>query len=120
MQRTNGEPFGRCGNNYGWVRFEGSRCTEFSEDDYGPCANADRSGYVFPIFEYCHFDFDSSPSSQEDYTGGNNICGDRGIVGNSVIGELALNFGVVGAHSYQFLYIQNSFLSYRTRTVSVY
>ena len=80
---------GRCGNNYGWARFEGSRCTEFSEDTYGPCADVDRSSFTSPVFEYCHVDYDSSPSSEDEYTGGNDICGDRSIVGNTVIGELA-------------------------------
>ena len=82
-----GKRFDRCGNNYGWVRFEGSRCTEYSEDEYGVCADTDRSGYTFPIFEYCHFDYDSSISSEDDYTGGNDICGDRSVLGTTVIGE---------------------------------
>ena len=80
--------FDRCGNNYGWVRFEGSRCTEYSQNTYGPCADVDRSGFTFPVFEYCHINYDSSPSSEDVYTGGNDICGDRSVVGNTVIGEL--------------------------------
>lgn len=82
----------RCGNNYGWVRFEGSRCTEYSEDTYGPCADVDRSSFTFPYFEYCHFDYDSSPSSEDEYTGGYDLCGDRSVLGNTVIGELAMTF----------------------------
>ncbi|CAM9956915.1 unnamed protein product, partial [Ascophyllum nodosum] len=54
--------------------------------EYGACADTDRSGFTFPIFEYCHFDYDSSLSSEDDYTGGNDICGDRSIVGTTVIG----------------------------------
>ena len=72
------------------MRFEGSRCTEYSEDAYGPCADVDRSDFTFPVFEYCHVDYDSSPSSEDEYTGGNDICGDRSAVGNTVIGELAM------------------------------
>ncbi|CAM9143199.1 unnamed protein product, partial [Hapterophycus canaliculatus] len=41
-----------CGNNYGWSRFEGSRCQEAQEDRDGPCLGADRSGFTFPTFEY--------------------------------------------------------------------
>ena len=89
-RRCPGKPYVRCGNNYGWVRFEGSRCTEYSEDTYGSCADADISGYTFPVFEYCHFDYDSSLSSQDDYTNGNDICGDLSVVGNTVIGERAM------------------------------
>ena len=72
------------------MRFEGSRCTDYSENAYGPCADADRSSFTFPYFEYCHVDYDSSPSSEDQYTGGNDICGDRSVVGNTVIGELAM------------------------------
>ena len=82
-------PFGRCGNNYGWVRFEGSRCTAYSEDSYGACADADRSGYTFPIFEYCHPNYYPSSSSQDEYMDGVNICGDRSVTGSTVIGERA-------------------------------
>lgn len=80
----------RCGNNYGWVRFEGSRCTEFSQDRFGSCDGADRSFYTPPIFEYCHFDY-SYDDSEAVFTGGNNPCGDRFVVGNAVIGEQATN-----------------------------
>ncbi|CAN0432934.1 unnamed protein product [Ascophyllum nodosum] len=75
-----------CGNNYGWARFEGSRCTEYSEDDYGSCVDADRSGFTFPVFEYCHPDYFSSSSSEDDYTNGIDICGDRNVIGSSVTG----------------------------------
>ena len=78
--------FDRCGNNYGWVRFEGSRCTEYSEDTYGSCVDIDRSGYTFPVFEYCHPDYFSSSSSEDNYTSGIDICGDRNVTGSSVIG----------------------------------
>ena len=72
------------------MRFEGSRCTEYSEDTYGPCADVDRSSFTFPVFEYYHVNYDSSPSSEEDYTGGNDICGDGSIVGNAAIGKLTM------------------------------
>ncbi|CAN0086784.1 unnamed protein product, partial [Laminaria digitata] len=41
----------KCGYNYGWNAFEGSRCNEDS------CGDLDRADYVFPTFEYCHFDY---------------------------------------------------------------
>ncbi|CAM9245846.1 unnamed protein product [Sphacelaria rigidula] len=74
-----------CGNNYGWSRFEGSRCTEFSQMRDGSCEGADRSFYTPPIFEYCHFDY-SYDDSDALFTDGNNPCGDRFVVGNAVIG----------------------------------
>lgn len=80
----------RCGNNYGWVRFEGTRCTEFSEDAYGPCSDADRGFMTPPIFEYCHYDYDSSIDSEAVYTGDNDLCGDRTVEGNTVIGKYSL------------------------------
>lgn len=83
--------FTRCGNNYGWVRFEGSRCTEYSEDEYGPCADADRSDLTLPFFEYCHDSYDSSGSSEDAYTNGIDICGDRSIIGSAVMGESAVS-----------------------------
>ncbi|CAN0473809.1 unnamed protein product, partial [Laminaria digitata] len=41
-----------CGNNYGWSRFEGSRCQEAQEDRDGDCQGASRNGFTFPFFEY--------------------------------------------------------------------
>ena len=41
---------------------------------------------MFPIFEYCHPDYDSSAAGEEEYTGGNDLCGSRTVVGNAVIG----------------------------------
>lgn len=43
----------RCGNNYGWGQFEGSRCQSAVQfrDEYASCDVADRSAYTFPIFE---------------------------------------------------------------------
>ncbi|CAM9355064.1 unnamed protein product, partial [Choristocarpus tenellus] len=76
-----------CGNNYGWRRFEGGRCNEAVEDDFSvPCSAIDRSPYTFPTFQYCHPNYDSS-SDSEVYTGGNDICGDRKVVGSAVIGK---------------------------------
>ncbi|CAM9121681.1 unnamed protein product, partial [Hapterophycus canaliculatus] len=51
-----------CGKNYGWSRFEGSRCQEAVEDNEfnPPCDGISRSGFEFPWFEYCHPDYDSS------------------------------------------------------------
>ncbi|CAN0331815.1 unnamed protein product, partial [Scytosiphon promiscuus] len=46
----------QCGHNYGWSRFEGSRCQEAMEERDGSCAGASRSDFTFPIFEYCHPD----------------------------------------------------------------
>lgn len=58
------------------------------EDRDGPCKNADRAGFTFPFFEYCHYDYDSSTDS-EDFTGGVDICGDWGSLGTAVIGALS-------------------------------
>lgn len=48
-------PLPPAGKNYGWSRFEGSRCQEaVQNNDYNPaCKNIDRSGFEFPIFEVC-------------------------------------------------------------------
>ncbi|CAM9509059.1 unnamed protein product [Ectocarpus sp. 4 AP-2014] len=75
-----------CGNNYGWSRFEGSRCQEAVEDNEfnPPCDGVSRSGFTFPLYEYCHPDYDSSTDGV--LTGGTDICGDRVQLGNAVIG----------------------------------
>lgn len=78
---------GRCGNNYGWSRFEGSRCQEAAEDRLGPCDGVDRSDFTFPIFEYCHPDYDSSVASEDAFTGGVDICAATTLRGNAVIGK---------------------------------
>lgn len=78
---------GRCGNNYGWSRFEGSRCQEAAEDRLGPCDGVDRSGFTFPIFEYCHPDYDSSVASEDAFTDGVDICAATTLRGNAVIGN---------------------------------
>eukprot|EP00903_Cladosiphon_okamuranus_P016929 g15605.t1 len=68
------------GNDYGWRMFEGSRCNDGYEDYLGDdCAGLDRARYVFPVFEYCHFDYNSSV---EEY----DACGDRVVTGLSIIG----------------------------------
>lgn len=77
----------RCGNNYGWSRFEGSRCQEAQEGRDGPCLGADRSQYTFPWFEYCHPGYKSNVDSEAEFLGGVDLCGDRLITGNTVIGE---------------------------------
>ncbi|CAN0083513.1 unnamed protein product [Ectocarpus sp. 6 AP-2014] len=69
-----------CGKDFGWRMFEGSRCNDgFEGYDGGECSGLDRADYAFPIFEYCHFDYDSS---QEEF----DACGDRTVTGLSVIG----------------------------------
>lgn len=79
--------FFRCGKNYGWGRFEGSRCQEAVEDLYEtPCEGVDRSPYEFPIYEYCHPSYYSDKASEDPFTGGVDICGERKIVGNGAIG----------------------------------
>lgn len=42
-----------------------------------------------PTFEYCHYNYDTNAESEEQYTGGNDICGDGTVEGNCVIGERA-------------------------------
>ena len=44
----------------------------------------DRSAFEFPLYQYCHWDYQSTDPV---FTGGNDICGNREIEGNSVIGE---------------------------------
>lgn len=81
---------GRCGNNYGWSRFEGSRCQVALEDLYGSCLDADRTGFTFPYFEYCHPGYSDNADNEENYRGGTDICGSRLITGNSVIGTFTV------------------------------
>lgn len=71
--------------------FEGSRCNDgFEGYDGGECSGLDRANYAFPVFEYCHFDYDSS---EEEF----DACGDRTVTGLSVIGEfVTLHVDVVG------------------------
>ncbi|CAM9268154.1 unnamed protein product, partial [Hapterophycus canaliculatus] len=77
-----------CGFNYGWSRFEGSLCQEAVEDnEYNPpCDGVSRDEFVFPWFEYCHQDYDSTLDSEQQYTGGVDVCGERIMLGQSVIG----------------------------------
>lgn len=77
----------RCGNNYGWSRFEGSRCQEAVEGEYGNCDGASRSEFTFPVYEFCHSDYDSSDPGEAVFTDGIDICGTRSITGSSIIGE---------------------------------
>ncbi|CAM9813863.1 unnamed protein product, partial [Laminaria digitata] len=74
-----------CGNNYGWSRFEGSRCQEAQEDRDGDCQGASRNGFTFPFFEYCHPDY-FSEGDEDQFTGNQDICGDRRLTGHAVIG----------------------------------
>lgn len=77
----------RCGNNYGWGKFEGTRCQVERESFYGTCDGTDRSDYTFPVFEYCHPDYFSNIADEVGNTGGADICGRRVVTGNAVIGE---------------------------------
>lgn len=71
----------RCGNDYGWTMFEGARCNDGYEGYPGDdCAGLDRANYAFPVFQYCHFDYDSSAEEFD-------ACGDRSITGLSIMGE---------------------------------
>lgn len=79
--------FSRCGKNYGWSRFEGTRCQKAVEERDGPCAGADRSGFEFPYYEYCHVDYYSDRASEYDALDGIDICGDRLITGHAIIGK---------------------------------
>eukprot|EP00903_Cladosiphon_okamuranus_P010019 g9501.t1 len=74
-----------CGINYGWSRFEGSRCqTAVHGSEFFPlCNGADRSPYEFPIYEYCHLSYFATDTTN---TGGVDICGDRDVLGNAIIG----------------------------------
>ncbi|CAM9418052.1 unnamed protein product, partial [Choristocarpus tenellus] len=75
-----------CGNNYGWRRFEAGRCNDAVEDDFPePCSAVNRSPYTFPTFQYCHPNYDSNDDS-DVYTDGQDLCGNREVVGSSVIG----------------------------------
>eukprot|EP00904_Undaria_pinnatifida_P003870 jgi/Undpi1/13484/HiC_scaffold_8.g03143.m1 len=76
-----------CGKNYGWSRFEGSRCQEAEESRDGPCADADRSGFEFPFFEYCHVDYHSTSEGEDVFLDGEDICGDRTMTGHAIIGK---------------------------------
>lgn len=75
----------RCGNDYGWSIFEGSRCQVEQEDRIGTCAGRSRAGYTFPMFEYCHPNYPADPDSVSDLTGGVDVCGARAIEGLAVI-----------------------------------
>ncbi|CAM9548065.1 unnamed protein product [Ectocarpus sp. 6 AP-2014] len=75
-----------CGNNYGWSRFEGSRCQEAQESRDGPCLDTDRSAFTFPIYEYCHPDYSSDDADEADFVAGVDICGTRMVSGTAVIG----------------------------------
>lgn len=60
------------------------------EDRDGPCVDADRSEFTFPMFEYCHPDYFSDDEDEADFIGGDDFCGDRLITGNAVIGTLCV------------------------------
>lgn len=79
----------RCGNFYGWNRWEGDIChrdNEFENAELGSCEDADRSSFQSPFFQYCHNDYDSS-TDDTVYTGGIDICGDRIVKGLAVMGK---------------------------------
>lgn len=94
----------RCGKNYGWSRFEGSYCQAAVEDNgqNPPCAGSDRSGFEFPVYQYCHPDY---LSDDPDYTGGDDFCGDREIEGHVIIG------GLIGFKKRVTLWVARLFLS---------
>lgn len=85
----------RCGNNYGWSRFEGTRCQEAVQGNkLNPmCEHIDRSEFEFPYFEYCHPDYHSDKASEREFTGNNDFCGDRLITGHAVIGTCSSMYG---------------------------
>lgn len=83
LKRRSALRWNRCGNNYGWSRFEGSRCQEAMEERDGSCLDADRSGFTFPLFEYCHPDYYSSDADEDAYVAGVDICGSRLLTGNA-------------------------------------
>lgn len=92
IDRPTGRPFlsnrcCRCGKNYGWSHYEGSRCQSDVQERNGLCKDLDRSKFTFPIFEYCHPDYYSDADGEEEFVGGVNVCGDRLITGHSVIGK---------------------------------
>ncbi len=87
--------FCRCGNNYGWARLEGNRCEDENEGTFGPCADADRTGFTPPMFEYCHADYYADTAEEAEFVAGVDICGDRIVTGNSVIGERGYHFQLV-------------------------
>lgn len=49
---------------------------------------ASRSGFTFPYFEYCHPDYFSTGDELE-FTGGEDICGERLITGHAAIGKIS-------------------------------
>lgn len=77
----------RCGEDYGWGRFEGSRCQTALEDRFGDCEDADRDSFTFPVFEYCHPDYDSTDPSEAAYLNNLDVCGTRSVLGLAVIGK---------------------------------
>lgn len=84
----------RCGKNYGWAQFEGSRCQEAIEDDsdFESCNGISRSGFESPWYEYCHDSYDDTDDGEDVYTNGVDICRDRQMIGSAVIG--ACDFSV--------------------------
>ncbi|CAN0031064.1 unnamed protein product [Scytosiphon promiscuus] len=102
-----------CGKNYGWPRFEGSSCHAATENTefYGACANADRSGYEFPIYEVCHTSYESD---DPDYTNGIDICGDREIEAAAIIG----GFVYRGSYFSEILYGAYVFSDHEFREVN--
>ena len=79
--------FHSCGQDYGWSTFEGSRCQEAQQDRIGSCDGISRSGVTFPIYEYCHPDYDSTDEGEDVFTNGNDLCGARSVTGLAVIGK---------------------------------
>ncbi|CAM9453682.1 unnamed protein product [Scytosiphon promiscuus] len=101
-----------CGKNYGWPRFEGSGCQQLAIDEglYPSCDDSVRSQYEFPIYEYCHLTSESDP----DLTNGVDVCGDREITGNAIIG----GFVYRGTYFDEVLYGAYVFADHQTRFVN--
>eukprot|EP00752_Nemacystus_decipiens_P013406 g11871.t1 len=75
-----------CGKNYGWSRFEGARCqTAVQNNEFNPsCVGVDRSPFEFPVYQYCHLGY--SALTALHLVGDVDVCGDRAVEGNAVIG----------------------------------
>lgn len=81
-------PVCRCGQYYGWNRFEGDLCTSENEENLGSCDGADFSSYKSPYFQYCHPSYHSAADDSK-YTNGVDVCGDRSVTGLAIIGEMS-------------------------------
>ncbi|CAM9347041.1 unnamed protein product [Scytosiphon promiscuus] len=101
-----------CGKNYGWPRFEGSSCQQLAIDEglYPSCDDSVRSQYEFPVYQYCHPD----TVADLDLTNGVDVCGDREVEGNAIIG----GFVYRGTYFAELLYGAYVFADHQTRNVN--